>query len=122
MNGFHSDAGALKKVSRELRSGVSSLDTLAGNMPDAVDAGFSSQAVGSALARVIQGCTALAQIGEDIAANVDTADGSYADIENTNAGAIRYQERRHEPGPDQRQQSQSTPFEESPLHIPRTPR
>ncbi|MGH3948734.1 MAG: hypothetical protein ACRDSE_06390 [Pseudonocardiaceae bacterium] len=95
--GFRYDEGALAAIVRDLRSGVEQLDLLANNMPQAVDAGFSSDVVNAALARVAKASVALAQVGEDIASKVDAAEGSYADIENTNEGQMRYQERYLEP-------------------------
>ncbi|MPZ00785.1 MAG: hypothetical protein GEU97_22990 [Actinophytocola sp.] len=87
------DEGSLEAVARHLSDGANSMDQVATNLPDdAIDAGFSSDVVNSAMARVGKAALVLAQLGEDIAAKVDAADGSYGDIENTNAGRMRYEE------------------------------
>ncbi|OZM70303.1 hypothetical protein CFN78_25580 [Amycolatopsis antarctica] len=124
--GFHHDEGALTKAAQDLRVGVGYLDLLADNLPDAVDAGFSSEVVGAALVRISQGSAALAQIGEEIAAKVDAADGSYADIENSNEGRLRLDSANSEAAVktidqvnrEQQQQAQANPFEDAPAPAP----
>lgn len=87
------DEGALDAVVKHLREGADSMDRAAQNLPDhAVDAGFSSDVVNSALARVGKVALVLAHLGDDVASKVDAADGSYADIENTTEGRMRYEE------------------------------
>src|SRR5699024_5575750 len=65
----------LKGIGNDLRSGAESLDQVADTLPEAVDAGFSSDVANAALGRVGKIALALAQQGESMADNIDAAKG-----------------------------------------------
>lgn len=98
--GFESDPETLKRGAERLRSAQIYLD-IGVEPPDAVDAGFSSDVINAALARVAQARVVVSQIAEDTAAKVDAANGTYADVENTNEGRIRYEQQQRENDPAQ---------------------
>lgn len=75
--GFEVDSEKLAAIARQLRSGADSLDEVAKAMPEAVDAGFSSDVANAALARVGKTALALARQGEVMASNIDAAQGAY---------------------------------------------
>lgn len=91
---FGYDAGALSRITASLRTATHQLDSATELKVSVVDAGFSSNIANEALARVQKAGVVLAQVIEDIAGKVDSADGSYADIENTAEGELRWHESR----------------------------
>lgn len=93
MTGFQHREEALEAIVRDLRHGAEDLDAVATALPELIDAGFSSDVVNGALSRVGKLALALAQQSENMAEKVHTAKGTYADIENTAEGEMRYHER-----------------------------
>lgn len=75
------DEAALASIVSNLQAGAKSLDQVAHGLPDAVDAGFSSDVANAALARIGKVCLVLAQQGDTMASNVDTAKGTYTATE-----------------------------------------
>lgn len=122
MNGFRYDEATLTQAADYLWGGTVDLDYIADSLPEAVDAGFSSEVVGAALVRVAKGCIVLAQVGDEISQKLNAAKGSYADIENTNEGRIRYEGQLAEGdvktidqrNREARQKETSNPFENAP--------
>lgn len=92
-HGYGFEPEALPLVAGRLRSGTAYLDLATGTAPSAVDAGASSDIVNAALAMVQQAGVVLSQVLEDTASKVDSADGSYADVENTVEGYWTYREK-----------------------------
>ncbi|OLT40691.1 hypothetical protein BJF85_06110 [Saccharomonospora sp. CUA-673] len=88
MSNYRVDEGKLSTIVRDLRAGSSSLDEVAEKLPEAVNAGFSSDVANAALARVGQIALALAQQGQTIAANVDTAEGMYQAAEDEHRNEV----------------------------------
>ncbi|MGH3520103.1 MAG: hypothetical protein ACRDQ7_22500 [Haloechinothrix sp.] len=87
-DGFGYDTGALEQVVQQFRSATQHLDSANAAAVDMVDAGASSEVVGSALAGLLTSSVETAEVTDTIADRVNTAKGSYHNIENTNEGAI----------------------------------
>ncbi|PXY17691.1 hypothetical protein [Prauserella endophytica] len=100
-DGYRHDTNALTAISGHWRDGANQLDAAAAVPADAPDAGASSAVVGTAMASLIQGLSAAATAMDEAAEKVHAANGSYEDIENTNAGAIAARGR-YGMGPGQR--------------------
>lgn len=71
------DEAALGSIVSNLHAGAKSLDQVARALPDAVDAGFSSDVANAALARIGKAALALAQQGDTMAAKVSSSKGDY---------------------------------------------
>ncbi|MQA12436.1 MAG: hypothetical protein GEU98_28705 [Pseudonocardiaceae bacterium] len=78
------DEAQLSSIVNNVRAGARSLDQVARGLPDAVNAGFSSDVANAALARVGKAALALAQQGDTLASNVNAAKGSYTATEHEN--------------------------------------
>lgn len=75
--GYEVDPEKLATIAGELRSGAEALEQVARVLPDAVDAGYSSDVANAALARVGKAGLVLARQDEVIASNIDEAKGTY---------------------------------------------
>lgn len=95
-NGFTAYEEALEDAAGRLRSATTYLD-LDASGPEAVDAGFSSDVLNAAVARIGKARLILAQMAENTAKKVDVAKGSYGEIDNTEAGVMDYLKERVEP-------------------------
>ncbi|MCU1685413.1 MAG: hypothetical protein JWQ81_6152 [Amycolatopsis sp.] len=87
--GYSYTAGALNSLAGQLNDGAQALDNVASRAVNAVDAGASSAAVGTVLSDIIQMATAAAGAMGGTASRVHSANGSYDDIENSNAGQMK---------------------------------
>ncbi|MPY99921.1 MAG: hypothetical protein GEU97_18405 [Actinophytocola sp.] len=87
--GFGHEPGVLDEVAARFESAATYLDLVAEHQPTAVDAGFSSDVVNAALARIQQAALVLAQTMNDVSSKVHVAEGSYENIENTNEAQIK---------------------------------
>jgi hypothetical protein len=88
--GFSYDPEALTKVATTTRSAASSVDAGLAKQIPAVDAGVSSEIVGLAVTNLVAIGLTLAHTLDKIAEGVDATHGSYAEVENNNEGAMRY--------------------------------
>ncbi|HEV7981154.1 hypothetical protein [Amycolatopsis sp.] len=93
--GYTSDA--LNGIVGQLHQGEQALDGVTPGAPNAVDAGFSSAAVGAALAGVMRMATASAGALGGSASKVHAANGAYDDIENTHAGQLKLNDKNDTP-------------------------
>jgi hypothetical protein len=87
--GYSYTPDALNTVAGQLNEGAQALDGGASRAVIGVDAGFSSNAVGAALAGVIRMATAAAGAMGGTASRVHSANGSYDDIDNSHAGQLK---------------------------------
>lgn len=101
--GYGYTPDALSGVTNQLRQGAGTLDGVAKSPPQGVDAGASSAAVGQALNDLMRMATAAAQVMDDSAGKVHTANGSYDEIENNHAGQLRLNDQQDTP--DDRRES-----------------
>lgn len=88
-DGFGFEPAALRKIHTRLHDGAEDLDRAVTRKAPPVDAGDSSDIVAAAVARLQQIGAAVAQHLDSNADKVDSARGSYAEIENTNEGALQ---------------------------------
>ncbi|MGH3466410.1 MAG: hypothetical protein ACRDQF_01600 [Thermocrispum sp.] len=95
-NGFVAVEETLDGAASRLRSAATYLDLDAAG-PEVVDAGFSSDVLNSAIARVGKARLVLAQMAESTADKVNAAKGSYGEIDNDQAGVMTYLHNRVEP-------------------------
>lgn len=95
--GYRYTADALNGIVGQLREGAKALDGVASRAVNGVDAGFSSAAVGAALAGVVKLATAGAGVMDGSADRVHSANGSYDQIENDHAGQLKLNEQRDTP-------------------------
>lgn len=92
-DGYGYDPATLNAMPGKLREGASAIDTAIGGGFDSPDAGASSGVVGKAIRSLLTAAAGGASKLDDVAAAIHTANGAYADIDNTNAGAVKRQER-----------------------------
>ncbi|MDV6011240.1 hypothetical protein [Haloechinothrix sp. LS1_15] len=122
-DGFSAEEHALRLTRDRLRLAADTLDRATGVEVSAVDAGMSSDIVADALARLQQVGIVLAQHMDNTADQVDAAEGSYAEIENTHEGKLRYEELApEEPARNPRMNTQArieaerdSPLEQAPI-------
>ncbi|MBK1785524.1 hypothetical protein [Prauserella cavernicola] len=100
-DGYRHNSEALTAISDHWHEGAELVDGAATAPADAPDAGASSSVVGEAMASLTRALGAAATAMDDAAEKVHAANGSYEDIENTNAGAIAARGR-YGMGPGQR--------------------
>lgn len=120
-NGYGYEPDALPIIAGRLRTGVDYLDLATGSAPAAVDAGASSDVVNKALAMVQQAGVVLSQVLEDTASKVDSADGSYADVDNTVEGYWRYREKYMRGGTNESPLEQAPQSEREVTSTPKPP-
>lgn len=109
-NGYGHEPDVLNSVAREMRAAATTMTTAATSNVSAPDAGVTSDAVGEALKRVVAASAGSGQALGDVAGRVDSAQGSYWSIENSNAGLMRLSQRGHLDFPD----GQSGPLLDAP--------
>lgn len=108
--GHEVDTAKLTTIATELRSGADSLEEVVRALPEAVDAGFSSDVANAALARVGKTALALARQGELMASHIDVGRGTYLDFEEEVKDQVQLAEKDLE----QRQAGQQGPLKEAP--------
>jgi hypothetical protein len=91
-DGYSFEPGALHDMATKLRDGAGALDRAASAQAEAPDAGASSLHVARALQALMTSTVAGAQVLDDTATKISTAQGSYHTIENTHAGAMEKQQ------------------------------
>lgn len=87
-DGYSFEPDALDNMAVKLREGASALDRTAGAQAETPDAGASSLHVARALQALMTSTVAGAQVLDDTATKINTARGSYHDIENTHQGEL----------------------------------
>lgn len=90
--GYEVDSETLTYIAFQLRAGRSAMDQIADGLPDAVDAGFSSQAANAALARIGKVALALGSQGEGMADRIDVTSGAYRAAEERAENDVRLTE------------------------------
>jgi len=93
--GYSYDPEALKKVAATNSAAAAAIDTGLSCERPPIDAGASSEIVGLAVTNLVAIGITLAKTFEEIGTRVDTTRGSYAEVENNNAGEMRFMERYH---------------------------
>jgi hypothetical protein len=88
---FGFEPGTLPAIVGHLNAASSTLDTGIGGGPEVIDAGATSGMVGGTLKEITLATAAIGEAIDDISGKVDAADGSYADIENSNEGMLKLQ-------------------------------
>lgn len=88
---FAIDPGTLERSADRLRQGASDLDHVAGNAPDAPDAGVSRPAATGALAEIARAVVGLNETMNEIADKVLQCHGDYHEIDESNAADIQSQ-------------------------------
>lgn len=78
------DREGLTSLISTLRGGAQELDGAAKSFPTNVDAGVSSHLFGSAMGAIAKGAGAIMVSSEQHANSIHEADGSYANVEETN--------------------------------------
>lgn len=87
------EPGTLPVIVGHLKDASSKLDDGINGVPDVVDAGRTTGHLSGALKEIGLAAAAISEATEDIAGKVDAADGSYADIENSNKGMLEWQKK-----------------------------
>lgn len=95
--GFGWDPASLSKIYNDLLDGAEALDRAVTQKAPAVDAGASSDIVAAAMIRLQKIGTVVAQHLDSTGRKVDSAHGSYAEIENTTEGQMKVDELYPEP-------------------------
>ncbi|OZM74692.1 hypothetical protein CFN78_00115 [Amycolatopsis antarctica] len=98
MSGYGYEQGALGDVRSQLDKGAAEIDAVIVGVP-VVDAGRSSTSVADALTLLTNSGAALAQVLSVHSTSIDLADGSYAEIDNTAEGLLKFNEIPNEPDP-----------------------
>lgn len=91
--GYSFDEEALGDIANKLRAGADQLSEANQSMVDLVDAGASSDIVGAAMADLLMASMRQADSMDLHAGRVNSAEGSYWDIENNAEGEIKKQEK-----------------------------
>lgn len=87
-SGYSYTPDGLDSVVKQFRDAAAQLDNANNGAVEMVDAGASSEIVGSALAALLMSSIDTAQSIDNAAGLVDSANGSYGAVENTNQGAM----------------------------------
>ncbi|OZM70384.1 hypothetical protein CFN78_26060 [Amycolatopsis antarctica] len=95
-SGFWAEPETLTQLARQVFEASETLSASTRQVPNAPDAGASSAIVGTALARVQTAGTVLVEVLAQVAGKVDTARGRYDAIDNTAAGALRWEKIPHQ--------------------------
>lgn len=91
-SGYSYDPQALSSIAGGLRDGADALDKAVGKELRPVDAGASSDAVGKALSDLMRMAIGVAGSVGGAANGVHEANGAYGEIENNNAGRMKFDE------------------------------
>lgn len=126
--GYDVDSDKLVAIAAELRSGAESLEQVTRALPNAVDAGYSSDVANAALARVGKTALVLARQGDVIASNIDAAKGAYHAAEQDAKDRVQtaredLEDRANQQGPLQQAapEPDSEQFENHPQPVPAEP-
>lgn len=99
-DGFSFDEGGLRRLSASVRSAGEQLANHAASDATTAAAGDSTELVADTVEFIRKTGQTMTKSLDQAAEAVDAARGSYADIENTNEGALRYSERGAPPDAD----------------------